>query len=58
MKDKIYLRCKHCGTVVHGDLRGTLIYCKCKKIAIDQTEYYTRILGDDGDYEVIKDEQC
>jgi len=29
--------------------KGTFIPCSCKKVAIDETKYYTRIIGNDED---------
>ncbi len=50
------IRCKHCNTIIEGDKKGTYITCKCKKCAIDETEYYWRIIGNKEDWEeVIKD---
>jgi len=48
------LRCKKCGDVVEGDKRGTFIECKCKSIAIDETKWYTRLIGKPEDYEEVK----
>ena len=50
------LKCKKCNTIIEGDKKGTYIMCKCKAIAIDETEYYWRIIGNAGDFEVIEDE--
>ncbi|MBS3063810.1 MAG: hypothetical protein J4203_08180 [Candidatus Diapherotrites archaeon] len=51
---KTKLKCTHCKQVIEGDLRGTFSPCKCGKIAVDQTEHYTRIIGNDGDYKILK----
>lgn len=37
--------CKKCGTVLVGDGKGTYISCPCRAVAIDETEYYCRIIG-------------
>ena len=47
-------KCTQCKQVSEGDLRGTFIHCRCGKIAVDQTEHYTRIIGNDGDYKILK----
>lgn len=49
------IRCKLCDTVVEGDKKGHLIWCKCGKCAIDETKYYCRIIGNIADYEEIAD---
>ena len=51
------IRCKHCGEVIEGDKKGTYITCKCKAIAIDETNYYWRINGNIEDFEEVKENQ-
>ena len=47
------VKCNKCGSLVSGDGRGTYITCKCGAVAVDQTEHYTRIIGNKEDYEVV-----
>jgi hypothetical protein len=49
------IRCKLCNTIIEGDKKGHLIWCKCGKCAIDETPYYCRILGDFDKFEEIKE---
>lgn len=49
------IRCRICGDVIEGDKKGTFINCKCGRIAIDETEYYVRIIGDMADMSIIED---
>ena len=51
------IRCKKCGEVIEGDKKGTYITCKCGKIAIDETKYYYRIIGNREDFEEVKEEK-
>ena len=51
------IRCKKCGEVIEGDKKGTYITCKCKAIAIDETEYYWRINGNIEDFEEVKEDE-
>lgn len=52
------LRCKKCNDIIEGDKRGTYISCKCGAIAVDETEYYWRIIGNKEDFEeVIEDDK-
>lgn len=51
------IRCTHCNSIIKGDKKGTYITCKCGKIAIDETLYYVRIIGNKEDFEEIKDEE-
>lgn len=43
------IKCKKCGDTIEGDKRGHLISCSCGAVAIDSTEFYTRLLGDSSD---------
>ena len=47
------LRCKNCNDIIEGDQRGTYISCKCGKIAIDETKYYCRVIGNEEDIEEV-----
>ena len=53
------IKCKKCGDIIEGDKRGTLIYCSCRAIAIDETRWYARILyknkEDYGELKEVKD---
>lgn len=51
------LRCKKCGDIIEGDKKGTYITCKCKAIAIDETPYYWRIIGNAENFEEIIDKR-
>ena len=48
------IRCKLCNTIIEGDKKGRMIWCKCGKCAIDETPYYYRIIGNAEDFEEIK----
>lgn len=49
------IRCKKCNDIIEGDGKGTYITCKCEAIAIDETPYYVRVIGNFEDLEEIKD---
>ena len=51
------IKCKKRGEVIEGDKKGTYITCKCGKIAIDETKYYYRIIGNREDFEEVKEEK-
>lgn len=51
------IRCKKCKQVIEGDKKGTYIECKCGAIAIDETEYYYRIIGEPEDIEEANDDK-
>lgn len=52
------LKCKKCNDVIEGDKKGTYIECKCGAIAVDETEYYYRVIGNREDFEeIIEDDK-
>ena len=52
------LRCNKCNDIIEGDKKGTYIECKCGAIAVDETEYYYRIIGNREDFEeIIEDDK-
>ena len=50
------IKCNKCGDIIEGDKKGTYITCKCKAIAIDETPYFWRIIGNREDFEEIIEE--
>ena len=48
------MKCLKCGDIIEGDKKGTYIQCSCKAIAIDQTEWYCRMIGDEKNWVEIK----
>ena len=50
----IILECQKCKDKITGDLHGTYITCKCEAIAIDQTKYCCRVIGDKKHWKEIK----
>lgn len=51
------LKCLKCNEVIEGDKKGTYITCKCKAIAIDETKWYYRVIGNEEDFEIIKEDE-
>ena len=56
LTNTMYLQCTHCDDMIHSSYSGEYVSCKCGKIGVDQTEYYTRMIGNEGDYLVVKQE--
>lgn len=52
-KGETYYKCTHCGDEIFWNTHKKLTYCKCKKIWVDGCEYYVRVGGNEGDYEMI-----
>lgn len=53
----MYLQCTHCDDMIHSSYSGEYVSCKCCKIGVDQTEYYTRIIGNEEDYLGVNNEE-
>ena len=52
----MYLQCNHCNDTINSSYSGDCVFCTCGKIGIDQTEFYTRMIGNKEDYLVVKQE--
>lgn len=52
----MYLQCTHCDDMIHSSYSGEYVSCKCCKIGVDQTEFYTRMIGNKEDYLVVNKE--
>lgn len=50
------IKCTNCNDIIEGDKKGTYIQCKCGKCAVDETEYYCRIIANREDFEEVKEE--
>ena len=48
------IKCKKCGDIVEGGYRGRLVWCSCESCAVDETEYYARIIGDPENWEHVE----
>ncbi len=53
-KKENYVRCKKCGTDVPSNTHKKMTPCKCGAIEIDGCEGYTRVIGNDTDYEFVQ----
>ena len=51
------IRCKLCNTILEGDKKGHMIWCKCGACFIDETPYYARIGGYPENVEEIKEDE-
>ena len=57
LTNTIHLQCTHCNDIIHSSYSGEYVSCKCGKIGVDQTEFYTRMIGNEGDYLVVNNEE-
>jgi len=57
LKNATHLQCTHCDDTINSSYSGEYVSCKCGKIGVDQTEYYNRIIGNEGDYLVVNKEE-
>jgi len=55
LENVAYLYCKICGDTVHSKWSGDYVSCKCGRAAIDQTHEYTRLIGNECDYEIVQE---
>ena len=46
------VECAHCHDRIYSKFAGQMRWCKCGKIAVDQTPYYTRMIGNKEDFYV------
>lgn len=51
------IKCKKCNNIIEGDKKGTFISCKCGAIAIDETKWYVRVIGEPNDIEEVKENE-
>lgn len=56
LKNPTRLQCTHCNDTINSSYSGEYVSCKCGKIGVDQTEFYTRMIGNEGDYLVVNNE--
>lgn len=56
LANTMHLQCTHCSARIHSSYSGEYVSCKCGVIGVDQTEFYTRIIGNEGDYLVVNNE--
>ena len=53
---KEYIKCKVCGSCINPDTKSQYIECACGAIAVDGNEFYVRIIGEEKNWEHIKEE--
>lgn len=53
-KYEIYYECLKCGDRIYRDTNKKMTSCKCKAIAIDGCEFYTRINGNEEDWKKVR----
>ena len=47
--------CNKCKDVIFSRYDGEYVTCKCGAIAVDQTPYYTRMIGEKKDFNMLKE---
>ena len=53
---KVIYKCLICGFEIEGDGHGTMIWCPCNNIAIDDNGIYYRLAYKSDNYKIIVDE--
>jgi len=56
LENVVQLYCNKCCDTIWSRYSGEYVSCKCGAIAVDQTEFYTRMIGNEGDYLVVNKE--
>ena len=56
LENVVQLYCNKCCDTIHSKWSGDCVSCKCGQAAIDQTHEYTRLIGNECDYEIIQEE--
>lgn len=56
LENVVQLYCNKCYDTVHSKWSGDYVSCKCGAIGVDQTHDYIRMIGNKGDYLVVKQE--
>lgn len=50
------VRCAQCNDIIYSKTEGAFTTCSCGAIAIDQTRYYSRYIGNIDDF--IMEKSC
>jgi len=53
-KYETYCECLKCGDKIPMDTNKQMASCKCKAVAVDGCEFYTRIIGDEKDWKEVR----
>lgn len=51
-----HVKCKLCGDVIFSRYEREFVSCRCGAIAVDQTKYYSRYIGDPENFIQIQEE--
>lgn len=49
-------KCKNCKDIIFSSYPGEFVWCKCHNNAVDETEYYTRLIGNINELELLEDD--
>ena len=51
------VRCKKCKDVIVSKHRHDMVWCKCMRTAVDGGSDYTKITGERGQWEIVKEKK-
>ncbi len=54
IKKETYIKCKKCCAEIYYNTHKKMTSCECGAVRVDGCENYTRILGDEKDYEIVE----
>lgn len=49
------IQCRKCKDIIWSKYEGEFVTCSCGAISVDQTKYYSRYIGDPGDFIEIEE---
>lgn len=53
-KMKQFYKCKYCKQEIPTNTDGKLVFCGCGKLGVDGNGYYVRVIGEEGDFELVE----
>jgi hypothetical protein len=51
------IKCKKCDEIFEGDRKGTLFWCSCQSAGIDDIIWYTRLVSNKKEFEIIEENE-
>lgn len=51
---KQYYKCKFCKQEIPINTNGELVSCECGKLGVDGKGNYVRVIGEEGDFELVE----
>ena len=49
-----FYKCKNCSQEIVINTNSKLVYCECGKLGVDGNGDYVRVIGGEGDFEMVE----